>query len=296
MSGFIKLHRKIMSNPLFDKNPAARFVFVDLLLAAAWSDTVQDWRGTPVEVKRGEVMVSTRNLVKSTGFSHQRIRTLLSQLELHQNVKINTHIDRGPMLISICNYSKYQDQQHTANTPSNTQLTHSQHTKEEREELKKEEEEIDSAKALRCETEKDLLDEHIEKPKQPRKTNAVPKGQIEQAWTDYNQTAAVCGIPVASKLTAARRKGITARLKDYGLDGWSQALANIEKSSFLTGGTESGWKADLDFVCQAKSFDKLHDGGYGNGRDATPGSSISSDETDKLMQQIYGHKGIENVR
>lgn len=49
------------------------------------------------------------------------------------------------------------------------------------------------------------------------------------------------------------------------MDGWDRALANIEKSSFLRGRTGRDFRADLDFVCQAKSFGKLHDGGYGNG-------------------------------
>lgn len=47
-----------------------------------------------------------------------------------------------------------------------------------------------------------------------------------------------------------------------------QALANIERSSYLTGKNDRGWRADLDFMLQAKSFDRLHDGGYGNGRHA----------------------------
>jgi hypothetical protein len=289
MSGFIKLHRKIMSNPLFDKNPAARFVFVDLLLAAAWSDTVQDWRGTPVEVKRGEVMVSTRNLVKSTGFSHQRIRTLLSQLELHQNVKINTHIDRGPMLISICNYSKYQDQQHTANTPSNTQPTHSQHTKEEGEEEKKEEEKKD-----RGSNEPMLLDLPDEQPQSEKpKPDRMP---ILESFESYQALALRCGLPQARNLSPALRKSIGARLREYQPKGWDDCLAMIERSGFLCGQNDRDFRVNLPWMLKPANFEKIISGTYGNGRDATPGSSISTDETDELMKKIYGNEVIENVR
>lgn len=97
-----------------------------------------------------------------------------------------------------------------------------------------------------------------------------PKGPTPKdalaAFEAYNATALRCALPQAAKLTPDRQRKIIARLRDYGLEGWNQALANIEKSAFLTGGTDHGFRADLDFVCQAKSFGKLHDGGYGNGR------------------------------
>jgi hypothetical protein len=98
---------------------------------------------------------------------------------------------------------------------------------------------------------------------------ALPKfGKLEalEAFHAYNAVALKCALPQAAKMTPNRERSIVARLKDYGLDGWHRAIANIEKSKFLTGGTEAGFRADLDFVCQAKSFGKLHDGGYSNGR------------------------------
>lgn len=138
MSGFIKLHRRIMDNPLFQQKPAARHLFIDLLSLAAWKDTTQDWRGKPVAIARGQVMISTRSVADMCGFGHQAVRTILKQLASHEVVKINTLPNNGPMVITICNYSKYQDEQHTANTVANTPLTHCQHTKERREEDKKE--------------------------------------------------------------------------------------------------------------------------------------------------------------
>jgi len=110
-------------------------------------------------------------------------------------------------------------------------------------------------------------------PKGPTPTEAL------KAFEAYNGTALRCGLPQAAKLTPDRQRKIIARLRDYGLDGWERALANIEKSAFLTGGTDHNFRADLDFMLQAKSFGKLHDGGYGNGRHAV----IST------MQEIAPH-------
>ena len=98
----------------------------------------------------------------------------------------------------------------------------------------------------------------------------------QRAFEAYNATAQRCALPQATKLTPDRERKIIARLKEYGLDGWHRALANLGKSAFLTGRTDQGFRADLEFVCQAKSFGRLHDGGYGNGRHrAAPVGSIN---------------------
>ena len=89
-----------------------------------------------------------------------------------------------------------------------------------------------------------------------------------RAFESYNALAIRVGIPQAAKLTPDRQRKIIARLRDYGLEGWDQALANVERSSFLTGTNDRGWRASLEFLLQAASFAKVHDGGYGNGRHA----------------------------
>lgn len=102
-------------------------------------------------------------------------------------------------------------------------------------------------------------------------TPLPPKGGPTQldalkAFEAYNATALRCGLQQAAKLTPDRSRKIIARLREYGNDGWQRALANVERSSFLTGKNDKGWRANLDFLLQASSFGKVHDGTYGNGR------------------------------
>jgi hypothetical protein len=113
-------------------------------------------------------------------------------------------------------------------------------------------------------------------PSEPARPSGPTPMDALRAFEAYNATALICAIPQAAKLTPDRQKRIIARLREYGLDGWMQALANIEKSSFLTGGSKDGWRADLDFLVQAKSFGKVHDGGYGNGRHRAGPVSIAA--------------------
>lgn len=112
-------------------------------------------------------------------------------------------------------------------------------------------------------------------------TPIPPKGgptplEALRAFESYNGVALRCGLPQAAKLTPDRQRKIIARLRDYGLEGWDVALANIERSSFLTGGGKDGWRANIEFMLVPANFSKLHDGGYGNGRHADTSSTGST--------------------
>jgi uncharacterized protein YdaU (DUF1376 family) len=90
-----------------------------------------------------------------------------------------------------------------------------------------------------------------------------PPDETQAAFDAWNRIAAELGLPKAQVLTATRRTKLRARLAEAeGLPGWEIALSNIRKSPFLLGGGERGWRADLDFMLQEKSFHKLMDGSY----------------------------------
>ena len=92
---------------------------------------------------------------------------------------------------------------------------------------------------------------------------APTPGDALKAFEAYNQTALRCALQQAGRLTPDRQRKIIARLRDYGLDGWMTALANLERSAFLRGKNDRNWRANLDFLLQASSFSKVHDGQYG---------------------------------
>lgn len=93
----------------------------------------------------------------------------------------------------------------------------------------------------------------------------MPPDQTEQAVAAWNALAAGCGLSRVKTLTAARRAALRARLRECGgIAGWEEALGQVRGSDFLLGQNDRGWKADFDFVLQAKSFAKLREGAYGN--------------------------------
>lgn len=91
--------------------------------------------------------------------------------------------------------------------------------------------------------------------------------ECEAALEAYNEVAEQVGWPKAQKLTKQRRSSIRQRLRDAGgLEGWQDALAKAKAIPWLSGQNDRGWKANLDFFLQAKSFTKLMEGAYDGSR------------------------------
>jgi hypothetical protein len=90
----------------------------------------------------------------------------------------------------------------------------------------------------------------------------VTPGEIMKLW---NELAYETGLSLVEKMTPDRRSKCQARIKSYPeRKHWQQAFQTIRASSFLRGEGQRGWKADFDFLIQAKSFNRLVEGSYGN--------------------------------
>lgn len=100
-----------------------------------------------------------------------------------------------------------------------------------------------------------------------RASALVVSDDVTDAISAYNQSAERVGLPKVQRISDKRRSAVRARLRECGgLDGWSTALAKLEASDWCCGRAKrsDGWKADLDFLTQAKSFTKLMEGSYDN--------------------------------
>lgn len=96
-----------------------------------------------------------------------------------------------------------------------------------------------------------------------RETDPAVLFLIRQAFEDWNAMARQLGLPEATTLTKPRVAKLRQRLAEAGgLEGWRTALTRLGSSPFLIGDNDRGFRADLDFVLQAKSFTKLREGAY----------------------------------
>lgn len=126
MNGWFSVSRKALDHPIFDKRPDRWFLWCWLLKTAAWRDTKQDANGTIVTVKRGQLLTSYRQIEKATGVSMHKIRSLIDLLKKQHTIRTDTNT--GRLLITICNYDKYQSRAEADNTPGNTETTQKQHS------------------------------------------------------------------------------------------------------------------------------------------------------------------------
>jgi len=67
------------------------------------------------------------------------------------------------------------------------------------------------------------------------------------------------------QLTDSRKSKLKTRLRDKAwLDGWREAVDKAAASDFLNGGSDSGWRANLEWFAKPDSAAKILEGGYDN--------------------------------
>ena len=96
-------------------------------------------------------------------------------------------------------------------------------------------------------------------PPSPPKGGSSPTDRAIEVFSDQASRA---GLPVPRRITADRRRKIEARLREHGEDAWGEACRRMAASAFCRGENDRGWRADLDFLCQPKSFNGLIEGKY----------------------------------
>lgn len=108
MSGFIKLHRGWRDCDAFKDEPCSqREAWVWLLENAAWKSCQRrDAQKVLVQVERGQFHTSIRNLASAWQWSRGRVERFLNDLKTSHMVSHET--GHGGLLITICNYDKYQ--------------------------------------------------------------------------------------------------------------------------------------------------------------------------------------------
>lgn len=104
--------------------------------------------------------------------------------------------------------------------------------------------------------------------------SAGPTDDVRAALEAWNAMAALHDLPKAKTLDKARTAGIRKRLANGGLARWSEALEAVTRSRHCRGENDRGWKADLDFLLQDKSWRRLLEGTYGT--DAKPRRELAA--------------------
>jgi hypothetical protein len=109
-----------------------------------------------------------------------------------------------------------------------------------------------------------------EVPPSPPKGGSSPADEIAVALEAYCAMAETAGLSKPRDITDARRTRLKAVLREHGMPVWLEAVQRVGASSFCRGENDRGWRADLDFLLQPKSFPKILEGFYDNRPRAGP--------------------------
>lgn len=105
MAGWVKIHRKIKENWIWDK-PDYLKAWLDLIFKANYEDRRVLFDGEVSELKKGQFITSIRKLADEWGWSKDRVLKFLRLLEKDEMIRRNS--DNKRTLITIENYSFYQ--------------------------------------------------------------------------------------------------------------------------------------------------------------------------------------------
>lgn len=107
LSGFIKLHRKLVAWGWY-QDYVVKDVFLHLLLTANFKPT--PWKGRILE--EGQVVVGVQKLADELGFSRQQVRTALEKLKSTNEIIVES--TNRYSVITIVNWREYQSETATS--------------------------------------------------------------------------------------------------------------------------------------------------------------------------------------
>ena len=217
------------------------------------------------------------------------VADLLAQLE--RNEFITRYVVGGISYIQVLSFHKHQ-KPHVNETASEIPAPTKTKVSRKKEVI---ENNLGSAKHDQGDTQSGLLPSTLSlTPNTPPSEEGPPaESDLEIALKAWNTLAGEIDLPLAQRLTKPRRTALAARLEECGgLLGWEAALEKVRSSSFLRGQNDRSWRADFDFVLQAKSFTKLMEGGYdrASGTSSNAGRGGISDEVGSAVAGALARK------
>lgn len=121
MSGFYLMHRGWMSNPVF-RTDSERVAWVWLIERAAFKDTHHRIGAKLVPIKRGQFAATVREIAEAWGWSKSKVDRFLKVMREANMIRseTGTGAERTKMVITICNYERYQDPRDSGGTETGT--------------------------------------------------------------------------------------------------------------------------------------------------------------------------------
>ena len=193
MSGWIKLHRKLLEWEWYDDLPTFR-LFTHLLLKVNFEK--KKWRG--IEILPGQIITGRKQLSEETGLTERQIRTSISRLKATNElttIKVSKYT-----VYSILRWVDYQQNDHENDHKNDQRAT----TTKERKEYKN----IKGSKLTLTQREQNFYHElKTYYPKYPKETLRA----FYDYWTEPNRSNTKMRFELEKTWSTKRRLGTWAR-------------------------------------------------------------------------------------
>ena len=141
---------------------------------------------------------------------------------------------------------------------------------------------------------------HQSNPPSPPKGGSSP-AEVDLAFDVWDEMASANGLATVRLRSEARRRRLGSVLRQHGIETWREACRRVGASAFCRGEVgDRPFRADLDFVLQAKSFGRILEGHYDDrtppARGSPPGQkpkTIFEASTALLAEMMEADDGTE---
>lgn len=106
MDGYIKLHRKILDNPVVCKDAEYYAVWSYLLLNATHKEIQKDFNGGTVTLVPGQLITGRQSIAKKFKIDENKVQRVLKRLEIEHQIEQQTC--NKNRLITVLNWESYQ--------------------------------------------------------------------------------------------------------------------------------------------------------------------------------------------
>lgn len=107
MEGWVKIHRKILDNPVVCKDSETFSIWLYLLLSATHQEIPAVFKGEKITLKKGQLITGTLSISKKLKINKDKVQRTLKCFEIDKQIEQET--SNKNRLISILNWEEYQN-------------------------------------------------------------------------------------------------------------------------------------------------------------------------------------------
>ena len=116
--GYVRVHRKILDNPIVMKDCEHLSIFIYLLLKATHTSIEQNFKGKAISLTKGQLITGREIISKELKVNSSKVQRVLSFFE--KNKIIEQQTSNKNRLITIKNWDKYQFSEQQLNNKRTT--------------------------------------------------------------------------------------------------------------------------------------------------------------------------------